>query len=188
MALKGNLRDFTITQLLNLINLARKTGTLVVEGPSEKILVSFREGKLAYAQAGQEDNSLVTILYKANKLTAAQHKALKERAGKMSDKELGLLLDQCQLHQPARYPHQPANSLCQYRQPLVHLGGRPVPLRERSAAAQMIKSPSDQPGKYHYRRLAPACESGNSSRMKSPTWIWRSNSPNDPAPISAIST
>ncbi|MFM8320792.1 MAG: DUF4388 domain-containing protein [Chloroflexota bacterium] len=92
MALKGNLRDFTITQLLNLINLARKTGTLVVEGPSEKITVSFREGKLAYAQIGQEDNSLVTVLFRSNKLTAAQHKALKERSGKMSDKELGLLL------------------------------------------------------------------------------------------------
>jgi hypothetical protein len=92
MALKGNLRDFTITQLLNLINLARKTGTLIVEGPSEVISVSFRDGKLAYAQAGHEDNSLASILYKANKLSAAQHKALKERAGRMSDKELGLLL------------------------------------------------------------------------------------------------
>jgi hypothetical protein len=92
MALKGNLRDFTITQLLNLINLARKTGTLIVEGPNEKVLVSFREGKLAFAQSGQEDNSLSAILYRANKLTAAQHRAIKERAGKMSDKELGLLL------------------------------------------------------------------------------------------------
>jgi hypothetical protein len=92
MALKGNLRDFTITQLLNLINLARKTGTLIVEGPAEKIIVSFRDGKLAYAQAGQEDNSLVAILYRAHKLSAAQQRALKERAGNMSDKELGLLL------------------------------------------------------------------------------------------------
>jgi len=92
MALKGNLRDFTVTQLLNLINLARKTGTLIVEGPSEIISVCFRDGKLAYAQAGQEDNSLVTVLYHANKLTSAQHRALKERAGGMSDKELGLLL------------------------------------------------------------------------------------------------
>ncbi len=92
MALKGNLRDFTITQLLNLINLARKTGTLIVEGPSEVISVSFREGKLAYANVGQEDNSLVTVLYKANKLSSAQHRALQDRAGNMSDKELGLLL------------------------------------------------------------------------------------------------
>ncbi len=92
MALKGNLRDFTITQLLNLINVAQKTGTLIVEGPSEKVAVSFREGKLAYAQVGQEDNSLVTILYRSNKITAAQHRAIKERAGIMSDKELGLHL------------------------------------------------------------------------------------------------
>jgi hypothetical protein len=92
MALKGNLRDFTITQLLNLINVAQKTGTLVVEGPGEKIYASFREGKLAYAQVGQEDNSLAAILHRSNKLTAAQHRAIKVRAGQMSDKELGLLL------------------------------------------------------------------------------------------------
>lgn len=92
MALKGNLRDFTITQLLNLINLARKTGTLMIEGPNEKIWVSFKEGRLAYAQVGQEDNSLATILYKAKKISAGQHKAIKARAGSMSDKELGLLL------------------------------------------------------------------------------------------------
>ena len=92
MALKGNLRDFSITQLLNLINLAQKTGTLVVENPSESILVSFRDGKLAYAQVGQEDNSLASILYRAKKISAPQHKVIKERAGHMSDKELGLLL------------------------------------------------------------------------------------------------
>jgi hypothetical protein len=92
MALKGNLRDFTITQLLNLINLARKTGTLVVESPGDRVIVSFREGKLAYAQVGQEDNSLVSILYKTSKLTAAQHRIIKERAGLISDKELGLML------------------------------------------------------------------------------------------------
>jgi hypothetical protein len=92
MALKGNLRDFSITQLLNLINLAKKTGTLVIEGSDEAAWVSFREGKLAYAQLGQEDNSLAGILYRANQITATQHRAIKERAGKMSDKELGLLL------------------------------------------------------------------------------------------------
>ena len=52
MALRGNLRDFTITQLLNLINLASKTGTLVVDGASEQAFISFREGKLAYARVG----------------------------------------------------------------------------------------------------------------------------------------
>jgi DNA-binding MarR family transcriptional regulator len=92
MALKGNLRDFTITQLLNLINLARKTGTLIIEGPNDTAWVSFKEGKLAYAKMGKDDNRLATILYRAKKISPSQYKMIRARAGNMSDKELGLLL------------------------------------------------------------------------------------------------
>ncbi len=92
MALKGNLRDFTITQLLNLVNLAKKTGTLVVEGPGEIARVSFREGKLAFAMIGQEDNSLAAVLQRNNKISVPQYRILQERASRMTDKELGLLL------------------------------------------------------------------------------------------------
>ena len=92
MALRGNLRDFTVTQLLNLINLAQKTGTLIVDGPSEQAYVSFRDGKLAYARIGREDGGLATVLHKANKLNANQYRVIAERSGVMSDKELGLLL------------------------------------------------------------------------------------------------
>jgi hypothetical protein len=92
MALSGNLRDFTITQLLNLINLANKTGTLVVEGPSETAKVSFRDGKLAYAQIDQEDGSLAYVLHKARKLNSGQYKSIQQGAVNISDKELGLLL------------------------------------------------------------------------------------------------
>lgn len=92
MALKGNIRDFSAAQLLNLINVAQKTGTLVVEGINEQVFVSFREGKLAYAHTGHEDGNLATVLYRTNKLNAAQYRAIHERAGQMSDKELGLLL------------------------------------------------------------------------------------------------
>lgn len=92
MALRGNLRDFTVTQLLNLINLASKTGTLVVDGASEQAYISFRDGKLAYARIGQEDGSLASVLHKANKINANQYRAIADRAGQMTDKELGLLL------------------------------------------------------------------------------------------------
>jgi Domain of unknown function (DUF4388) len=92
MALRGNLRDFTITQLLNLIKLANKTGTLVVEGPSETAKVAFRDGKLAYAQIAQEDSSLAFVLYKAKQISSAQYKSIQQRAAHISDKELGLLL------------------------------------------------------------------------------------------------
>lgn len=92
MALKGNLRDFSITQLLNLVNLAKKTGTLVIEGASQTANITFREGKLAYAELVNQDNNLGAILHSANVINAAQYGTLKKKASSMSDKELGLLL------------------------------------------------------------------------------------------------
>lgn len=92
MALNGNLKDFTVTQLLNLINLASKTGTLVIEGPGETAEVAFREGKLAYAMIGQNSGTLAAILHGAKKLSASQYRAIQQRAGHVNDKELGLLL------------------------------------------------------------------------------------------------
>ena len=59
MALKGNLRDFSTTQLLNLISLARKTGTLTIEG-TEMAQMSFREGKLIHATMGSNSNNLAS--------------------------------------------------------------------------------------------------------------------------------
>jgi len=92
MALQGNLRDFSITQLLNLINIACKTGTLVIESPTDKADLGFREGKLAFAQIGQEDNSLPSVLSSTKKITPQQAASLKMRSVQMTDKELGLLL------------------------------------------------------------------------------------------------
>lgn len=92
MALKGNLRDFSIAQLLNLVNLARKTGTLVIEAPAQAAQITFREGKLAYAHAGSDDNSLASILHQTKKLSTAQYRTIQQRAAQISDKELGLLL------------------------------------------------------------------------------------------------
>ncbi|HEY3345364.1 MAG TPA: DUF4388 domain-containing protein [Anaerolineaceae bacterium] len=92
MALKGNLRDFPVTQILNLVNLACKTGTLVIDGPDEIARVSFREGKLAYAQLGQEDSGLAAVLHRNRKINTAQYRILHERAANITDKELGLML------------------------------------------------------------------------------------------------
>lgn len=91
MAIKGNLNEFSLTQLLNLISLAKKTGTLIVQGKSDAAKVFFREGKLAYAQLDQEDNSLVGILHKTNKISTAQYQGIKKKNLEMGDKELGLL-------------------------------------------------------------------------------------------------
>ena len=92
MALKGNLRDFSTTQLLNLINLARKTGTLTIEGPTEAAYMSFRDGKLIFAQMDGEEGHLALVLHKAGKLTDGQARALRQRTTRAGDKEVGLML------------------------------------------------------------------------------------------------
>jgi hypothetical protein len=92
MALKGNLRDFSVTQLFNLVSLARKTGTLTVEGPNEAAWVTFKEGKLINAQLGNEDGTLTGILTKAGRITPKQAQVIRTHAPDKGDKELGLLL------------------------------------------------------------------------------------------------
>lgn len=109
MPLQGNLRDFSTTQLLNLINLAGKTGTLsIFEGVKtgekdaigadkmtagkERARVSFKAGKLIAAMLGGQDGNLVSVLNKAGKLNDEQARIIRERAKNTSDKALALLL------------------------------------------------------------------------------------------------
>lgn len=95
MALKGNLRDFSTTQLLNLINLARKTGTLTIQNSNETARMSFREGKLIYAHVGNESNNhLAMILAQAGRLTEEQANIIQTRVQGKSDKQLGHMLIQ----------------------------------------------------------------------------------------------
>lgn len=112
--LKGTLQDLHTTQLLHLINLAKKTGTLhihdgvptgreiimgdgetkrpeVVPG-KEKARVSFREGKLIHALSSEQDPHLSTVLRKAGKLSDEQHRIIRQKAANHSDKALALLL------------------------------------------------------------------------------------------------
>jgi len=96
MALQGDLQDFTVTQLLNLVNLANKSGALLIQGPNEGARLIFRQGRLAYAQLANEaaaaQGSLPEVLHRAEHINDAQLNTLRRRAVGMSDKELGLLL------------------------------------------------------------------------------------------------
>ncbi|MCC7446016.1 MAG: DUF4388 domain-containing protein [Anaerolineae bacterium] len=112
--LKGTLEDLHTTQLLHLINLAKKTGTLhVYEGVptgreitmgdgetkraevapgKERAKVAFREGKLIHAASGTQDGHLASVLHKSGKLNDDQHRVIREKAANASDKALALLL------------------------------------------------------------------------------------------------
>jgi hypothetical protein len=92
MALKGNLRDFSINQLLNLINLAKKSGNLYIEGSSDIAQVFFRDGKLSYAQIGQQEKDLMHLLVESKRITQNQFNLLSERTRGFTDKEVGLFL------------------------------------------------------------------------------------------------
>ena len=109
MPLQGNIRDFSTTQLLNLINLAGKTGTLTIfDGVKtgekdamgkermapgkERARVSFNKGKLIYAATDTQDGNLVSVLNKAGKLTDEQARIIRNRAKNTNDKALALLL------------------------------------------------------------------------------------------------
>lgn len=96
MALKGNLRDFTTTQLFNLIHLAKKTGTLTVTG-NQTANVCFRSGKLIYAETDDQSGRLTQILYQAGKLTSDQARLIDEKLRGRSDKQLGHRLIQAKL-------------------------------------------------------------------------------------------
>lgn len=92
MALKGNLQDFSATQLLHLINLARKTGTLAVETPQDQARFYFREGKLIHANLNGQDERLVSILQRAGKITEELARTIRARSDIKDDRELGVLL------------------------------------------------------------------------------------------------
>jgi hypothetical protein len=94
MALKGNLQDFGTTQLLNLVHLARKTGSLQMERDSVASELFFREGKLVHAVATGQDGLLTSMLVKGGKLSTQQAQAIQARSRENDDKRLALILIQ----------------------------------------------------------------------------------------------
>jgi hypothetical protein len=92
MALQGNLRDFSITQLLNLVHLARKTGALTLQKDPVTTALFFREGKLVYTTSTDHDGHLVGMLARSGKLTADQAKMISNRSAGHSDKKLAMML------------------------------------------------------------------------------------------------
>jgi hypothetical protein len=92
MALHGNLKDYPITQLLNLVNLSHKTGTLVLKSDVATAWLAFDKGKLAYAQVGKDDGNLTKILLQNKKISAGISDYLHKFGDEPNDKEIGLYL------------------------------------------------------------------------------------------------
>ena len=92
MTLKGNLKDFSFIQLLNLINLANKSGGLYIERPGEIYRVIFRDGKMAFAEIGGSSSTLLSLLTESKLITPIQNHILREKLNGDIEKEIGIYL------------------------------------------------------------------------------------------------
>lgn len=92
MALKGNLKDFSLAQLLNLIRLARKTGCLVVEAGGDPLRIYTSEGRLTGVSSNGRASALAPALVRAAVVTDVQLQLVQAHQSINSDKELALRL------------------------------------------------------------------------------------------------
>jgi hypothetical protein len=92
MALKGNLKDFSLTQLLNLIRLARKTGDLTIEESGGPLHVFCQDGRLTGLIRDGRKTPLVEVMVKVGRITEDELKLVRPHLTLNSDKELALRL------------------------------------------------------------------------------------------------
>ncbi|MGI9430927.1 MAG: DUF4388 domain-containing protein [Myxococcota bacterium] len=100
VALRGNLRDFGIGEVFQLIGQQRKTGVLVVDGESDRLEVAFLDGAVASARtAGPHENAaLGDMLVRIGLLTADRLVAIEREAEAGTDPFRRLLVHRGDLH------------------------------------------------------------------------------------------
>jgi hypothetical protein len=93
VSLDGNLRVFSLTEIIQMLGMQRKTGLLSVEGPKDTISLGFVAGRIVSVESSSNpiDNRLGTLLVKAGRLSAEDLSAALERQRKGSER-LGKLL------------------------------------------------------------------------------------------------
>jgi hypothetical protein len=74
MALEGTFRDFHIADIVQLIGLQRKSGTLTLEGEDETLTVTFQDGAVVWAQSGRDpwERRIAHVLTLRGLVTSAQ--------------------------------------------------------------------------------------------------------------------
>ena len=93
MSLDGNLRVFSLTEIIQMLGMQRKTGLLTVDGPKDTITLGFVTGRVVSVESSSKpiENRLGTLLVKAGRLSAEDLSLALERQRKGSER-LGRLL------------------------------------------------------------------------------------------------
>jgi hypothetical protein len=92
MALQGQLRDFALEQLLNLVHLANKSGVLTIQSQEGEAVLAFQEGKLVHAAVEGHPTSLMDRMVHAGKLTRARADTYMIESQNQDDRQIGLFL------------------------------------------------------------------------------------------------
>ena len=74
MGLEGTLRDFSVTDIVQVLGLQKKTGMLTVEGIEDRIFVSFDAGQIVSAdsEASSLDERVGNLLVRSGRLAPAE--------------------------------------------------------------------------------------------------------------------
>lgn len=98
MAIEGPLRELALTDVIQLLHLSRKTGTLSVtsESSARPGLVYFTQGSIVGARSPGDSSRLGRLLIMAGKATAGQIDAALESQRRAPGMRLGMLLVQTQ--------------------------------------------------------------------------------------------
>lgn len=92
MALSGELKDFGLLQLLTLVQVTGKTGSLTLERPGQTGTIYFEDGLLLRVKtSNSHSENLATALFKAGMIDADQRQ-LVESSAPTSEKAVALLL------------------------------------------------------------------------------------------------
>jgi len=72
MPFEGDIKDFSLAEVVQIIGHGRKTGTLAIEGERETIWVYFKDGRAVFATPSNQREQLGAILLREGHVTAAQ--------------------------------------------------------------------------------------------------------------------
>jgi hypothetical protein len=78
MALQGSLRDFSATEILQLVGSQKKTGCLTMEWNTERIVVFVQDGRIVSTRMPglTKDDPLLAFLLKVHRLSPEQHQGI----------------------------------------------------------------------------------------------------------------
>ncbi|MBI4715212.1 MAG: DUF4388 domain-containing protein, partial [Nitrospirae bacterium] len=96
MALQGNITDFGLADILQLIGLQKKTGILEIQKDVDTAMIFFEEGQILYANSSKKGDTekIGQILLKNGRIQESQlQEALQEQSASGGRSRIGQILE-----------------------------------------------------------------------------------------------